>query len=36
MIKIKFPDSSVKEYEKGISIIEVAKKIGKKLADDAI
>jgi len=36
MIKIKFPDSSVKEYEKGISVIEVAKDIGEKLADDAI
>lgn len=35
-IKIKFPDNSVKEYEKGISIIEIAKKLGKKLADDAI
>ncbi|MBA3064039.1 threonine--tRNA ligase [Candidatus Woesearchaeota archaeon] len=36
MIKIKFPDGSKKEYEKGISVIEVAKDIGEKLADDAI
>ena len=35
-IKIKFPDGSVSEFEKGISIIEVAKSIGKKLAEDAI
>ncbi len=36
MIKIKFPDGSKKEYEKGIRVIEVAKDIGEKLADDAI
>jgi len=36
MIKIKFPDGSKKEYEKGISVIEVAKDIGEKLAEDAI
>jgi len=36
MIKIKFPDDSKKEYEKGISVIEVAESIGKRLSDDAI
>jgi len=36
MIKIKFPDGSKKEYKKGISVIEVAESIGKRLADDAI
>jgi len=35
-IKIRFPDGSVDEYEKGITIIEIAKKLGKKLADDAV
>ncbi len=35
-IKIKFPDGSVKEYEKGISIIKVAEGLGKRLSEDAI
>jgi len=35
-IKIKFPDGSIGEFEKGISIIEIAESIGKKLAEDAI
>jgi len=35
-MKIRFPDGSVKEYEKGISIIEVARKLGKRLADEAV
>jgi len=36
MIKIKFPDGSKKEYEKGISVIDVAKDIGDRLANDAV
>ncbi len=36
MIKIKFPDNSSQEYKEGITPIEIAEKIGKKLAQDAI
>ncbi|MDD5086570.1 MAG: threonine--tRNA ligase, partial [Candidatus Nanoarchaeia archaeon] len=36
MIKIKFPDNSSQEYKEGITPIEIAEKIGKRLAQDAI
>ena len=36
MIKITFPDSSVKEYEKGITGLEIAQNISRKLAQDAL
>jgi len=35
-IKITFPDDSVKEFDKGITIIEIAKSISNRLADDAL
>jgi threonyl-tRNA synthetase len=35
-IKIKFPDDSVKEFDKGITILEIAKSISNRLADDAL
>lgn len=35
-IKIKLPDGSVREFEKGISAFEIAQKISSKLADDAL
>ncbi len=35
-IKIKFPDGSVKEFEKGITPFEIAQKISNRLAEDAI
>ena len=36
MIKLVFPDGSVKEYQKGITAKEVAEQIGRRLADAAI
>jgi threonyl-tRNA synthetase len=35
-VKITFPDKSVKEFNKGITILEVAESISKRLAEDAI
>ncbi len=35
-IKIKFPDGSVKDFDKGITPFEVAQKISNRLADDAL
>jgi threonyl-tRNA synthetase len=35
-IKIKFPDGSVKEFEKGVTPLEVAQKISNRLADEAL
>jgi len=35
-IKIKFPDGSVKEFEKGITPLQVAQKISNRLADEAL
>jgi len=35
-IKIKFPDGTVREFDKGISPYEVAKSISNRLADDAL
>ena len=35
-IKIKFPDSSIKELDKGISGLQVAQSISSRLADDAL
>ena len=35
-IKIKFPDGSVKEVDKGVTAFEVAKSISNRLADDAL
>lgn len=35
-IKITFPDNSVKEFEKGISAIDIALSISKKLADEIL
>ena len=35
-IKIEFPDKSSKEFEEGISPIEIAKDLGEKLAQDAL
>ena len=35
-IKIKFPDGSVKEFEKGITPLQVAAKISNRLADEAL
>lgn len=35
-IKITLPDGSVKEFEKGISVLEVAQKISSRLADEAL
>ncbi|MEW6702405.1 MAG: threonine--tRNA ligase, partial [Bacteroidota bacterium] len=35
-IKIKFPDGSVKEFDKGITPFEIAKSISNRLADDAL
>ncbi|MCX6165248.1 MAG: TGS domain-containing protein, partial [Ignavibacteriae bacterium] len=32
-IKITFPDGSVKEYDKGITAIDIAKSISNKFAD---
>ncbi|BDU50526.1 threonine--tRNA ligase [Haliovirga abyssi] len=36
MIEIKLPDGSIKEFEKEVSVKEVAESIGKRLAKDAI
>ena len=36
MINIKFPDGSVKEFEKGITGFEIAASISRSLAKDAI
>jgi threonyl-tRNA synthetase len=36
MIKITFPDASVKEYEKGITGLEIAQSISRRLAQDAL
>ncbi len=36
MIKITFPDSSIKEYEKGITGLEIARNISRKLAQEAL
>ena len=36
MIKITFPDGSVKEYEKGISTIDIAKLISPGLAKKCV
>lgn len=36
MVKIKFPDGSVKEFEKGITPFDIAKSISNRLADEAI
>ncbi len=36
MIKIKFPDGSVKEYKKGISGLEIAESISPRLAKEAL
>ena len=35
-IKITLPDGSVKDYPKGATAAEIAKDIGKRLAEDAI
>lgn len=35
-IKIKFPDGSVKEFEEGISPLEIAQKISNRLAEEAL
>ena len=35
-IKIKFPDGSVKEFDKGITPLEIAKSISNRLADEAL
>ena len=35
-IKIKFPDSSIKELDKGVSGLQVAQSISSRLADDAL
>ncbi len=35
-IKIKFPDGSVNEFDKGVTAFEVAKSISNRLADDAL
>ncbi len=36
MIKITFPDGSVQEYEKGITALEIAKKISPRLAEEVL
>ncbi len=36
MIKITFPDSSVREYKKGITGLEIAESISRRLAQDAL
>lgn len=36
MISIKLPDGSIREYEKALSIYDIAESIGKKLAKDAV
>jgi threonyl-tRNA synthetase len=36
MIKITFPDDSVREYEKGITGLEIAQSISRRLAQDAL
>ncbi len=36
MIKITFPDASVREYEKGITGLEIAQSISRRLAQDAL
>lgn len=36
MIKITFPDASVREYEKGITGLEIAESISRRLAQDAL
>lgn len=35
-IKIKFPDGSIKEFDKGITPLEIAKSISNRLADEAL
>jgi len=35
-IKIKFPDGSIKEFEKGITPFQIAEKISNRLAEDAL
>ncbi len=35
-IKVTLPDGTVKEYDKGISIKDVAYSIGKRLGKDAV
>ncbi|MEW6003767.1 MAG: threonine--tRNA ligase [Stygiobacter sp.] len=35
-IKIKFPDGSVKEFDKGVTPLEIAKSISNRLADEAL
>ena len=35
-IKIKFPDGSVKEFDKGLTAFEIAKSISNRLADEAL
>jgi len=35
-INIKFPDGSVREFDKGVTPYEVAKSISNRLADDAL
>ncbi|MDD4010055.1 MAG: TGS domain-containing protein, partial [Fermentimonas sp.] len=36
MIKITFPDASVREYEKGVTGLEIAQDISRRLAQDAL
>ncbi len=36
MIKITFPDNSVKEFEAGITPLEIARSINPRLADDVL
>ncbi|MDR2038031.1 MAG: threonine--tRNA ligase [Bacteroidales bacterium] len=36
MIKITFPDGNVKEYEKGITALEIARQISRKLAEEVL
>jgi threonyl-tRNA synthetase len=36
MIKITFPDGSVREYEKGITALEIAQQISRKLAEETL
>ena len=36
MIKITFPDASVREYEKGVTGLEIAESISRRLAQDAL
>jgi len=36
MIKITFPDGSVREYEEGITPLEIAKSISRRLAEEVL